>query len=113
MADRPIRILIVDDEASVRDSLRSWFAEEGHHAEAASSAREALERVAREPWDIFLVDIRMPGMDGIELHRRIREVRPEAAVIIMTAYASIETAVTAMKQGAYDYIVKPFDPETL
>ncbi|HXU07692.1 MAG TPA: sigma-54 dependent transcriptional regulator, partial [Blastocatellia bacterium] len=107
------RILIVDDETIVRESLGSWFREEGYEVDTALSAREALEKLTANNWDIFLLDIRMPGMDGIELQRKIKESHPDATIIIMTAYASVETAVEAMKQGAYDYIVKPFDPDDL
>jgi DNA-binding NtrC family response regulator len=106
-------ILIVDDELIVRDSLKAWFRDEGYGVEVASSAKEALERMARQDFDIFLVDIKMAGMDGLELQQRIRHVKPDATVIIMTAYASVETAVQALKQGAYDYITKPFDPDDL
>jgi two-component system, NtrC family, response regulator HydG len=108
-----IRILIVDDEPIVRSSLEHWFVEEGCVVETASSGKEALTRLAEGEWDIFLLDIRMPGMDGLELQARIRESHPDAIIIIMTAYASVETAVQAMKQGAHDYITKPFDPESL
>lgn len=107
------RILIVDDETIVRESLGSWFREEGYTVDTAGSAREALEKLSANKWDIFLLDIRMPGMDGLELQRKIRESHPDSTIIIMTAYASVETAVEAMKQGAYDYIVKPFDPDEL
>jgi two-component system, NtrC family, response regulator HydG len=106
-------ILVVDDELSVRDSLQAWFKEEGYGVEAAASGKEALERMARQEFDIYLLDIRMAGMDGIELQHRIREIKPDAAVIIMTAYASVETAVQALKEGAFDYITKPFDPDDL
>jgi DNA-binding NtrC family response regulator len=108
-----VRILIVDDEVIVRESLGSWFREEGYVVDLAASATEALDTLTREAWDIFLLDVRMPGMDGLELQRRIREVHPDSTIIIMTAYASVETALSAMKQGAYDYIVKPFDPDDL
>jgi DNA-binding NtrC family response regulator len=108
-----LRVLVVDDEAIVRESLLEWFREDGHEVAQASSAREALERVKEGPWDLALVDIKMPGMDGLELQRRIREAAPGTTVIIMTAYASVETAVQALKDGAYDYITKPFDPERL
>jgi len=108
-----IRILVVDDEAVVRSSLEQWFKEEGCVVETAASGKEALAKLAESDWDIFLLDIRMPGMDGLELQQRIREAHPEAVVIVMTAYASVETAVQAMKQGAHDYITKPFDPEAL
>lgn len=107
------RILIVDDETIVRESLGSWFREEGYTVDVAGSAREALEKLGRAAWDIFLLDIRMPGMNGLELQRKIKEAHPDSTIIIMTAYASVETAVEAMKQGAYDYIVKPFDPDDL
>ncbi|MFL6213962.1 MAG: sigma-54-dependent transcriptional regulator [Blastocatellia bacterium] len=113
MGASDIRILIVDDETIVRESLGNWFLEDGYTVEVAGSAKEALEKLAAQSWDIFLLDIRMPGMDGLELQRKIREVQSDATIIIMTAYASVETAVEAMKQGAYDYIVKPFDPDDL
>ncbi len=108
-----IRILIVDDEPIVRSSLEHWFRDEGCVVETASSGKEALAKLAASEWDLFLLDIRMPGMDGLELQKRIREAFPEAIIIIMTAYASVDTAVVAMKQGAHDYITKPFDPEAL
>lgn len=106
-----VRILIVDDEPHIRTSLACWFREEGYQVEVAGSGKEALQQMAREGADILLVDIKMPGMDGLELQRRAMELVPEATVVIMTAYASVETAVQALKEGAYDYIVKPFDPE--
>ena len=106
-------ILIVDDELIVRDSLAKWFVEEGYEVGTAENAREALALLARQEWDLALVDIKMPDMDGIELQSRFREVRPGLTVIIMTGYASVETAVTALKNGAYDYVVKPFDPEEM
>jgi len=105
--------LIVDDENVVRDSLGKWFEEEGYSVDTANSAREALLKLPRQRWDLALVDIKMPGMDGLELHRKIREVDPDIIVIIMTGYASVETAVQALKDGAYDYIMKPFDPDDL
>jgi DNA-binding NtrC family response regulator len=109
----PIRILVVDDEQHVRSSLAIWFREEGYQVSIAEGGKEALEIATREPPDILLVDIKMPGMDGLELQRRMRELLPEATVILMTAYAAVDTAVQALKDGAYDYIVKPFDPEDL
>jgi DNA-binding NtrC family response regulator len=109
----PIRILIVDDEEVVRDSLASWFREEGYEVDVAGSGKEALRMISEAEWDVYLLDIKMPGMDGLELQRRIREHVPGATIIIMTAYASVESAVEALKQGAHDYITKPFDPEDL
>jgi two-component system response regulator AtoC len=107
------RILVVDDEQHVRTSLACWFREEGYEVDTAASGRAALAELARGGANILLVDIKMPGMDGLELQQRVRELAPDATVIIMTAYAAVETAVQAMKEGAYDYIVKPFDPEAL
>ncbi|MBZ5516171.1 MAG: dihydropteroate synthase [Acidobacteriia bacterium] len=111
--DLKANILIVDDEAVVRDSLGKWFTEEGYMAETAGTAREALLKLPTERWDLALLDIKMPGMDGLELQRKIREVHPEVIIVIMTGYASVETAVQALKDGAYDYITKPFDPDDL
>ena len=111
--DKQASLLVVDDENVVRESLGKWFEEEGYVVETATSAREALLKMARQRWDLALLDIKMPGMDGLELHRKIREVDGETIVIIMTGYASVETAVQALKDGAYDYITKPFDPDDL
>jgi len=113
MDTKKARILIVDDEAVVRDSLGDWFRDEGYEVETADSAKAALEKLAHANWDLFLLDIRMPGIDGLELQRKLKDAQPEATVIIMTAYASVESAVEAMKQGAYDYIIKPFNPDDL
>ena len=113
MENQIARILIVDDEAVVRDSLADWFRDEGYEVDTAESAKIALEKLARESWDVFLLDIRMPGIDGLELQRKLKDAHPDATVIIMTAYASVESAVEAMKQGAYDYIIKPFNPDDL
>jgi len=113
MMTTPVRILVVDDEPHVRNSLATWFREEGYDVSAAASGKEALATLAREGTNILLVDIKMPGMDGLELQRKVHELAPDATIIIMTAYASVETAVQALKEGAYDYIVKPFDPEAV
>ena len=107
------KLLIVDDELSVRDSLAKWFHEEGYEVGSAESANEALTRMAEGRWDAALVDIKMRGTDGIELQRRMHEIDPELVVIMMTGYASVETAVTALKNGAYDYVTKPLDPDEI
>jgi DNA-binding NtrC family response regulator len=107
------KILIVDDELVVRDSLGKWFTSEGFSARPVAGAREALEVIQQSEFDIALLDIKMPGMDGMELQARLREADPELTVIIMTGYASVETAVQALKVGAYDYITKPVDPDEL
>ncbi len=109
----PISILVVDDETIVRESLGGWFRDDGCRVDTAQSARDALRLVAERRYDLALIDIKMPGMDGLELQARLREAAPDLTVIIMTAYASVDTAVKALKAGAYDYIVKPFDPDEL
>ncbi len=107
-------ILIVDDEPVVRESLEQWFADEGFQVQVVGNGREALQRAASHgPFDVALLDIRMPGMDGMELQAKLHEADPELAIIIMTGYASVETAVEALKAGAYDYITKPVDPDIL
>ena len=106
-------ILVVDDEFSVRDSLHKWFKSDGFRVETAEDALEALKKLESGAWDIVLVDIKMPGMDGMELQRRIRKINDNISTIMITAYATVETAVQAMKEGASDYITKPFDPDEL
>jgi DNA-binding NtrC family response regulator len=106
-------VLVVDDEAAIRDSLASWFRKDGYRAATAQNAHEALARLDEGPWDVAVVDIKMPGMDGLELQRRIHDVDPEIAVIVLTAYGSVDTAVRALKDGAFDYVTKPVDPDEL
>jgi two-component system, NtrC family, response regulator HydG len=107
------KILIVDDELSVRDSLGKWFREEGYEVGTAENASAALTRLGEQSWDAALLDIKMHGTDGIELQRKMHEIDPNLVVIIMTGYASVETAVAALKNGAYDYVTKPLDPEDI
>ncbi|HPE42471.1 MAG TPA: sigma-54 dependent transcriptional regulator [Bacteroidales bacterium] len=106
-------ILIVDDEASVRDSLYNWFLEDGFEVSCAEDASKALKILDHEHFDIILADIKMPGMDGLELLRRIKQIKPDAIIIIITAFATVDTAVQALKDGAFDYVTKPFDPDDL
>ena len=81
--------------------------------DCAEDAKQALSMLEAKNFDIILADIKMPGMDGLEMHRRIKSLNKEAIVIIMTAFASVETAVLALKEGAYDYVTKPVDPDEL
>jgi len=111
MTDR--RILIVDDEQSVRGSLEEWFREDGFQVETAEDGLAAIRAMERGPYDIILLDLKMPGMDGIAVQKRVREIDPRATIIILTAYASVETAVEALKLGAFDYVTKPVDPDEL
>ncbi len=107
------RILVVDDEETICEALRAWFLMDGFEVEAALSGTDALDRLRDTSFDIYLVDVKMPGMDGIELLSRLKEQQPEAMVVMMTAHGSIQTAVEAMKRGAIDYLCKPIDPDEL
>ena len=110
---KKISILIVDDEESVRDSLYNWFIEDGYRVECAENAKRALSILESDSFDIILADIKMPGMDGLEMLRRIKLLKKDTIVIVMTAFATVDTAVQALKDGAFDYITKPFDPDDL
>lgn len=113
MKNNTVSILIVDDEKVVRDSLSKWFKEDGYDVDAAENAAEALKKMQAKKWDILLLDIKMPGMDGMELHQRIRDIDPSATVIFITAHATVDSAVKALKNGAFDYVTKPVDPDYL
>ncbi len=113
MKKSDVGILVVDDELIVRESLTKWFREDGFRVEAAENAAAALRKLQAGRWSLMLVDIKMPGMDGIELLQRVREIDKNIVVIIITAFASVDTAVKALKEGAYDYITKPIDPDYL
>lgn len=106
-------ILVVDDEFAVQESLKVWLRKSGYISDGSSSGEEALSKLEETPFDIVLLDIKMPGMDGIETLGRIKENFPGALVVMMTAYACIESAVEAMKKGASDYLLKPLDPDML
>jgi heterodisulfide reductase subunit A len=110
---KKFRILVVDDELVVRDSLKEWLDVEGYFVDMAASGAEALQKLDETQFHLMLLDIKMPGMDGVELLEKAKAAHPDLLVVMMTAYATVETAVEAMKIGALDYLVKPFDPETL
>ena len=107
------RILVVDDEQMVCLALTNWLEEENYFAQAVADGPQAIAAVREHNWDIVLLDLRMPGMDGMEVLKRVKEIAPQTVVIMMTAYASIPGAVQAMKEGAYDYVVKPLDVDQL
>jgi DNA-binding NtrC family response regulator len=111
--EKKISILVVDDEESVRDSLSIWFAEDGYQVACAENASKALAILESDYFDIVLADIKMPGMDGLEMLRRIKALNKDSIVIVMTAFATVDTAVKALKDGAFDYVTKPFDPDDL
>jgi signal transduction histidine kinase len=107
------KILVVDDERSIRDGVERVLKRMGCEVRTAPDADKALEILDKEAVTVAILDLKMPGMDGMELHQRIREIDERIVVIIITGYATIETAITAMKQGAYDFIPKPFEPDHL
>jgi len=108
------QILVVDDEDVMRESLAAWLGEDGYKVDTAESGRVAIEKARRTDYAIYFIDLKMPGgIDGIETMMEIRRLHPEASIIIITAYATVDTAITAMKEGAQEYIVKPCNPEEI
>ncbi len=107
------KILIVDDELIMRESLAGWLERDGHSVQTAPSGEDALEKLKDTRFDILLVDIKMEGISGLDVLRHVKEIDPDVAVVMITAYGSIPTAIDAMKNGAYDYMLKPFDPNEL
>ena len=106
-------ILIVDDEKIVRDSLFHWFEEEGYNVDTAEDGESALKKYEKGKYDLLLLDMKMPGMSGIDLLTKIKSIDKDSIIILITAFASVPTAITALKQGAYDYVTKPVDPDEL
>ncbi len=113
MTDNKSNILIVDDEQIVRDSLKHWFEEEGYYVETAEDGEAALKNFEKDKYDLLLVDMKMPGMSGLDLLTKVKEYDEDVIVILITAFASVPTAIKALKDGAYDYITKPIDPDEL
>src|ERR1041385_4111273 len=108
------QILVVDDEEVMCESLAAWLREDGYAVDTAFSGKDALEHSRHKDYAIYFVDLKMPGgMDGIETMMQIRTLHPEASIIIITAYATVDTAITAIKEGAQEYIVKPCNPEEI
>jgi DNA-binding NtrC family response regulator len=108
-----ISILVVDDELSIRESLKGWLKRDGYQVETAAGGPEALAKNGENRFDIMLIDVKMPEMDGLTLLKKIKENDTDIAVVMMTAHGTIQDAVEAMKLGAYDYLLKPFDLEEL
>lgn len=111
--DKKMNIMVVDDELIVRESLFHWFKKYGHTVETAASGFEALDKLKKDPFRLLFVDIKMPGMDGLQLLEKVKDEYPDTLVVIITAYGSIESAVKAMRIGASDYLMKPFKPDQL
>ncbi|MBU4177138.1 MAG: sigma-54-dependent transcriptional regulator [Desulfurivibrionaceae bacterium] len=113
MPEQTHTILIVDDEQNMRVALFEALSRNGHDVAVAENGQMALEMIAKHPPDLVVTDIKMPGMDGLELLRQVKALRPELPVVIMTGFATVDTAVEAMKQGAFDYLLKPFPVEVI
>ena len=110
---KKIKIIVVDDELSIRESLRGWLQQDGYQVETAADGLEALAKTVENRYDIMLIDVKMPKMDGLTLLKKIKETDSDIAIVMMTAHGDIRDAVEAMKLGAYDYLLKPFDLEEL
>ena len=108
-----LKVLVVDDEESVRSLLQRILGEAGYSVETAANGQEALAKISELEIAAVLLDVRMPGMSGIEVLRRIADESPETGVIMVTAVGDAQTAIEAMKLGAYDYIIKPFNHDDL
>jgi len=106
-------VLIVEDEAIVRESLRDWLRDGGYEVETAKEGDEALQRIGEVDYGVVVLDLRLPGRDGLQVLKEARAQRPQLKGIIITAYPSVETAVDAMKSGAVDYLTKPVAPDAL
>src|SRR4030042_1844998 len=106
------RILVIDDEESMRDSCRQAIARKASRVEVAPDGPTGLGILAKEAFDLVLLDLKMPGLSGMEVLDRIKQEYPEVVVVVITGYATVESAVEAMRRGAYDFLPKPFTPET-
>jgi DNA-binding NtrC family response regulator len=107
-------VLVVDDEEVMCESLAAWLREDGYSVDTAGSGKQAVEKARSKDYDVCFVDLKMPGgLDGLDTMREIRKLRPGAAIIIITAYATVDTAVAAIKQGAQEYVVKPCNPRDI
>lgn len=107
-------ILVVDDEEVMRESLVAWLREDGYGVDSAASGNSAIQKAGEKDYAIYFIDLKMPGgIDGIETMMEIKKIRPDASIIIITAYATVDTAISAMKEGAQEYIVKPCNPKEI
>ncbi len=113
MTQSQVHILVVDDERNIRNNLGMVLEAEGYKVDTASNGDDAIRRVKEGLYDIAFVDIQMPQMDGLELLRYLRGLRPKMPVVMLTAYGTVSRAVEAMKLGAVDFLEKPFDPKTI
>jgi DNA-binding response OmpR family regulator len=107
------QVLVVDDEKTLRHFLRLNLQEQGYQVTEAPDGKTALHLIDQQPFEVALVDLRLTDMDGLEIVRRLRQVAPRTSVIILTAYATVDSAIEALRQGAHDYLTKPFDTSEL
>ncbi len=112
-ADPGARLLVVDDDPNTRAGLRDLLSLMGYHVEEAGSGHEALSLLESEPYDLMVLDMRMPGMDGVEAMQRARQIRPDLLIVVLTAHATLESAIAAVKSDAVDYLLKPINIESL
>ena len=102
-------IWIIDDDDQLRISFQKLLTEEGYHVESAASGESCLKMIQQKLPDLIVLDVRLPGINGLETFKEIHKIEPKLPVIIMTAYGTTETAIEAIKLGAFDYILKPFE----
>ena len=102
-------VLVIDDELLIRDLLYDFFLEKGYKVSVADSGPGALEKLSKQSFDVLLVDLKMPAMDGIEFIKEVRKMKIPTPVVIITGYPSLETALEALRQRVYDYVIKPFN----
>lgn len=113
MMQHSAMVLVADDEASIRDSLRQLLEQAGYNAVTAANGDQALEEASRREFEVALLDVRMPGLTGLEVLHALQEKHRDVGVIMLSAVAEVETVIDAMKTGAYDYVVKPFHADEL
>lgn len=106
-ASAPLKLLIVDDEPHIRSTLARAFDLLGYRTDQAESGQRALDLIGRAPYDLMVLDLRMPGLDGVEVMRRARQIRPDLLIIVLTGHATVESAIAAVKSDAADYVLKP------
>lgn len=106
-------ILVVDDDRLAADSLAKFFQRRSYPVAVAADGQEGLERFKADEFDVVPLDIHLPAVGGLDLLKQMKELRPEIAVVMMTAYASIDSAIQALRLGAFDYVIKPFEPDEI
>ncbi|MDP2916563.1 MAG: response regulator [Dehalococcoidia bacterium] len=113
MVARKKKILLVEDEAVLRESVRDWLVDDGYDVEVAEDGEQALEKIKKEEYGVIVLDLRLPGIDGLQVYEEAKEIQPKAKGVIITAYPSKETRDKAKRLGLLDYLPKPFKVEDL